>query len=66
MMDNIAHNQGPEDARPPKPGIAPEDQKDEIDPESPDAKSLAPSEGSGLSGKVEAPPRDEPSWMQDA
>ena len=47
------------------PGASPPAREDRIDPDSADAKSAAPSEGSGVSGDVE-PPREEQSWMQDA
>ena len=53
---------------PPMPGIAPKGEEDQIDVESEDAKSIAPSEGSGLTGDVEATDRPDgkSEWMQDA
>jgi hypothetical protein len=48
-------------AVPPKPDAAPSVQRDQIDPNSDDAHSAAPSEGSGLTGNVEPPHHQQPS-----
>jgi hypothetical protein len=56
----------PELIPPPVPPLADStEKKDSIDADSADAASVAPSEGSGVSGAVE-PPREGTSWMQDA
>jgi hypothetical protein len=65
-MNPKREQQEPETTVAPLPGEAPPARKDRIDPESADATSVAPSEGTGLSGNVEPPQDDEPSWMQDA
>jgi hypothetical protein len=68
MNEHADHpQQNPLDQTPPPlpPIASSETRKDRIDPDSPDAKSVAPSEGTGVSGNVE-PPREEQSWMQDA
>lgn len=72
MTQDPEQQQRSESTTPPLPGEVSPATKDQIDPESADAKSVAPSEGTGLSGSVEAPHRveppqpDEQSWMQDA
>ena len=72
MSQDPEQQQQPESPTPPLPGEASPARKDQIDPKSADAKSVAPSDGTGLSGTVEAPhpveppPPDEQSWMQDA
>ena len=67
MNENVEQRQQePEAAGAPLPGVASPARKDQIDAESADAKSVSPSEGTGLSGNVEPPQRDEQGWMQDA
>jgi hypothetical protein len=66
MKDHADHQT---DAKtPPTPDVAAKGEEEQIDANSDDAKSIAPSEGSGLSGSVEPPPRPDgkSEWMQDA
>lgn len=67
MNERANEQQIPPELSPPPipPPASATEKEDSIDADSADASSVAPSEGTGVSGAVE-PPKEGSTWMQDA